>query len=87
MRIVAIDAAHVPLHLFLNFNDVPDRIERRHDKDDLRNRLLDQLEAVLMYLFPNGKSVRARAADAPGGGVQWIRAEQAASAQLGARCS
>jgi len=28
----------------------------------------------------------AGAADKPGGGVQWIRAEQAASAQLGARC-
>jgi 5S rRNA maturation endonuclease (ribonuclease M5) len=42
-------------HPFFDFNDAPDRIERRHDKDELRARLLDQLEAVLMYLFPHGK--------------------------------
>lgn len=55
MSAVAIDAVHVPRHPFFDFNDAPDRIERRHDKDELRTRLLDQLEAVLMYLFPRGK--------------------------------
>ena len=55
MSTVAIDPVCVPPHPFFDFNDAPDRIERRHDKDELRNRLLDQLEAVLMYLFPRGK--------------------------------
>ena len=55
MKTTAIDAVIVPPHPFFDFNDAPDRIERRHDKDELRNRLLDQLEAVLMYLFPRGK--------------------------------
>ena len=55
MSTVAIEAITFPPHPFFDFNDAPDRIERRHDKDELRNRLLDQLEAVLMYLFPNGK--------------------------------
>lgn len=55
MSTVAIDAVHVPPHPYFDFNDAPDRIERHHDKDELRNRLLDQLEAVLMYLFPRGK--------------------------------
>ena len=55
MSTAAIDAINVPPHPFFDFNDAPDRIERRHDKDELRARLLDQLEAVLMYLFPNGK--------------------------------
>ena len=55
MNTTAIDAVIVPPHPFFDFNDAPDRIERRHDKDELRNRLLDQLEAVLMYLFPRGK--------------------------------
>jgi len=47
-------------HPFFDFNDAPDRIERRHDKDDLRARLLDQLETVLMYLFPHGKRQGSR---------------------------
>ncbi|WP_448506105.1 AAA family ATPase [Immundisolibacter sp.] len=55
MSTAAIDAINVPPHPFFDFNDAPDRIERHHDKDELRARLLDQLEAVLMYLFPNGK--------------------------------
>lgn len=55
MSTVAIEAVHVPPHPFFDFNDAPDRIERRQDKDEVRNRLLDQLEAVLMYLFPRGK--------------------------------
>jgi hypothetical protein len=55
MSAVAIDAVHVPPHPFFDFNDTPDRIERRHEKDELGNRLLDQLEAVLTYLFPRGK--------------------------------
>jgi 5S rRNA maturation endonuclease (ribonuclease M5) len=55
MSAAAIGAVTIPPHPFFDFNDAPDRIERRYDKDDLRNRLLDQLEAVLMYLFPRGK--------------------------------
>lgn len=55
MSTVAKDAVNFQPHPFFDFNDAPDRIERRHDKDDLRNRLLDQLEAVLTYLFPRGK--------------------------------
>jgi len=55
MTTAAIDAVCIPPHPFFDFNDAPDHIERRHDKDDLRNRLLDQLEAVLSYLFPRGK--------------------------------
>ena len=55
MNTAAIEAVIVPPHPFFDFNDAPDRIERRHDKDELRNRLLDQLETVLMYLFPRGK--------------------------------
>lgn len=55
MSTVVIDAINVPPHPYFDFNDAPDRIERRHDKDELRARLLDQLEAVLMYLFPNGR--------------------------------
>jgi hypothetical protein len=55
MSTVATHPGFVPPHPFFDFNDAPARIERRHDKDELRNRLLDQLEAVLIYLFPNGK--------------------------------
>src|SRR5690606_31844629 len=55
MITAAIDAVCIPPHPFFDFNDAPDHIERRHDKDDLRNRLLDQLEAVLTYLFPRGR--------------------------------
>lgn len=55
MTAVAMDAVCIPPHPYFDFNDAPDHIERRHDKDDLRNRLLDQLEAVLTYLFPRGR--------------------------------
>jgi hypothetical protein len=55
MSTVATHPGFVPPHPFFDFNDAPARIERRHEKDELRNRLLDQLEAVLIYLFPNGK--------------------------------
>lgn len=55
MSTVVIAPVVVAPHPFFDFNDAPDRIERRHDKDDLRNRLLDQLETVLIYLFPHGK--------------------------------
>ncbi len=60
MNSAAIGAVIVPPHPFFDFNDAPDRIERRHDKDELRNRLLDQLEAVLTYLFPRGKRQGSR---------------------------
>jgi 5S rRNA maturation endonuclease (ribonuclease M5) len=53
------EAALQPLppavHPFLDFNDVPDVIVPRPDKDEVRARLLDQLESVLLYLFPRGK--------------------------------
>ncbi len=55
MTAAAMDAVCIPPHPFFDFNDAPDRIERHHDKDELRTRLLDQLEAVLMYLFPRGR--------------------------------
>ncbi|MCC6632319.1 MAG: AAA family ATPase, partial [Gammaproteobacteria bacterium] len=55
MSTAVIAPLDVAPHPYFDFNDAPDRIERRHDKDELRNRLLDQLEAVLMYLFPRGK--------------------------------
>ncbi|MBS4018728.1 MAG: AAA family ATPase [Dechloromonas sp.] len=42
-------------HPFFDFNDAADVILPRHDKDEIRNRLLDQLESVLLYLFPRGK--------------------------------
>ena len=35
MNTTAIDAVIVPPHPFFDFNDAPDRIERRHDKDEL----------------------------------------------------
>lgn len=40
---------------FFDFNDTADLIPPRHDKDEIRSRLLDQLESVLLYLFPRGK--------------------------------
>jgi hypothetical protein len=48
------------LHAYFDFNDAvdgaPDLVPiRHHDKDDLRTRLLDRLEVVLVYLFPHGK--------------------------------
>jgi 5S rRNA maturation endonuclease (ribonuclease M5) len=42
-------------HPFFDFNDAADVILLRHDKDEIRTRLLDQLESVLLYLFPRGK--------------------------------
>lgn len=47
-------------HAYFDFNDAvdgaPDLAQiRHHDKDDLRARLLDRLEVVLVYLFPHGK--------------------------------
>ena len=42
-------------HPFFDFNDAADVILPRHDKDEIRTRLLDQLESVLFYLFPRGK--------------------------------
>ena len=42
-------------HPFFDFNDADDVILPRHDKDEIRTRLLDQLESVLLYLFPRGK--------------------------------
>lgn len=60
MSTVAIDTAQVPPHPFFDFNHAPDRIQRRYDKDDLRNHLLDQLEVLLIYLFPNGKRQGSR---------------------------
>jgi len=43
------------VHPFLDFNNVPDVITPRHDKGEIRARLLDQLESGLLYLFPRGK--------------------------------
>jgi 5S rRNA maturation endonuclease (ribonuclease M5) len=60
MSTAVIAPLDVAPHPFFDFNDAPDRIERRHDKDELRNRLLDQLETVLMYLFPHGKRQGSR---------------------------
>jgi len=48
-------AATVARHPFFDFNDAADVILPRHDKDEIRTRLLDQLESVLLYLFPRGK--------------------------------
>jgi hypothetical protein len=55
MTAAAMDAATGPVHPFFDFNDVPDVVLPRHDKDELRTRLLDQLESVLSHLYPNGK--------------------------------
>ncbi|WP_234305464.1 AAA family ATPase [Diaphorobacter sp. J5-51] len=48
-------ATTVARHPFFDFNDAADVIVPRHDKDEVRARLLDQLESVLLYLFPRGK--------------------------------
>jgi 5S rRNA maturation endonuclease (ribonuclease M5) len=43
-------------HVYFDFNDAADVSQVAHyDKDDLRARLLDRLEVVLVYLFPHGK--------------------------------
>ena len=41
-------------HPWLDFNDAQID-ELRSDKDDVRTRLLDQLESALTYLLPHGK--------------------------------
>jgi len=55
MMAATTQAATVARHPFLDFNDAADLILPRHDKDEIRARLLDQLESVLLYLFPRGK--------------------------------
>lgn len=42
-------------HPFFDFNDAVDHLLPRYDKDEIRVRLLEQLESVLLYLFPRGK--------------------------------
>jgi hypothetical protein len=54
MTPVAQQAKSTSAHTVLDFNDVPD-IAVRYDKDEIRTRLLDQLESVLVYLFPHGR--------------------------------
>ena len=54
MMTVANQDTSVAVHPFFDFNDVPD-ITVRYEKDDIRARLLDQLESALSYLFPHGK--------------------------------
>jgi 5S rRNA maturation endonuclease (ribonuclease M5) len=44
----------VVAHPWFDFNDVQ-AIEPRFDKEDIRARLLDQLESVLAHLLPRGK--------------------------------
>ena len=55
MMATTIQATTVARHPFLDFNDAADHFLPRHDKDEIRTRLLDQLESVLLYLFPRGK--------------------------------
>lgn len=40
---------------FLDFNDAPAITRAKHDRDEIRARLLDRLESVLTHLFPRGK--------------------------------
>lgn len=55
MNEAALQPLPAAVHPFLDFNDVPDVSTPRRDKDEIRTRLLDQLESVLIYLFPRGK--------------------------------
>lgn len=55
MMATTTQVATVVSHPFFDFNDAADLILPRHDKDEIRARLLDQLESVLLYLFPRGK--------------------------------
>lgn len=55
MMATTTQATTVARHPFFDFNDAADVIVPRHDKDEVRARLLDQLESVLLYLFPRGK--------------------------------
>lgn len=42
-------------HSFFDFNDAADCRQPAYDRDEIRARLLDRLDSVLAYLFPNGK--------------------------------
>ena len=55
MNEAALQPLPAAVHPFFDFNDVPDVVTSRRDKDEVRARLLDQLESVLVYLFPRGK--------------------------------
>lgn len=55
MTAATTQSATVARHPFFDFNDAADLILPRHDKNEIRTRLLDQLESVLLYLFPHGK--------------------------------
>lgn len=56
MNDAVIDIAPTAPHPFLDFNDAPDVVANpRYEKEEIRTRLIDQLEAVLAYLFPHGK--------------------------------
>lgn len=48
-------APPAPSAAFLDFNDAHPIAPARHDRDEIRARLLDRLESVLVYLFPCGK--------------------------------
>lgn len=56
MNDTVIDIAPAVVHPFFDFNDATDvAIAPRHEKKEIRTRLMDQLETVLAYLFPHGK--------------------------------
>ncbi|GAB4477672.1 MAG: hypothetical protein OHK0018_08570 [Erythrobacter tepidarius] len=55
MMAATTQTATVARHPFFDFNDVADHLLVRHEKDEIRTRLLDQLQSVLLYLFPRGK--------------------------------
>ena len=55
MMATTTQATTVARHPFFDFNDAADVILPRHDKDEIRARLLDHLDSVLLYLFPRGK--------------------------------
>ena len=55
MMATATQTTTVASHPFFDFNNAVNLIPLRHDKDEIRSRLLDQLESVLLYLFPRGK--------------------------------
>lgn len=50
------ELAALPSRLWLDFNDAPQQSSLPHyDRDELRGRLLDRIDQVVAYLFPNGK--------------------------------
>lgn len=49
------DEPSVPTPVYLDFNDVPEIVLARYDRDEIRAQLLDRLEPVLAHLFPRGK--------------------------------